>query len=250
MINRKFSLLLLSILLVCGSLALLFYQGKGEAFSPAQAKIRVLRGKDNTKLKPTAGEVEAFRNVSSKVSAKGQEPTSPQPKPKRQLDDRIPKHVPIKIKIKKEKEKEFQDRDDEQWIRYFELEVKNTGDKPIYFFTLVFSLPEVKAPDGNEYGFSLSFGRSDLVAFSEPIKPDDISLKPGETYVFKLSDMNTLGWEGFSGTYRKGMPQPQIVQIMLSIMNFGDGSGYQGPTGVVRRVPKKQSRSRFPDLAG
>src|SRR6202040_2966940 len=107
MITRKTSLLILSILLFCGSLTLLFYQGKGEAFSPQQAKMKVMRGKDKTKQGPTAAEIAAFRNVGRKGLTKGQDQASPQVKPKRQLDDLIPKHVPIKIKIKKEKEKDF-----------------------------------------------------------------------------------------------------------------------------------------------
>jgi hypothetical protein len=98
MFTRKTSLLLLSILLLCGSLTLLFYQGKGEAFAPNPAKMRVLRAKDKTKQGPTAGEIKAFRDTSRKALAKGQDAASPQPKPKRFLDDRIPKHVPIKIK--------------------------------------------------------------------------------------------------------------------------------------------------------
>src|SRR5215212_7843902 len=67
----------------------------------------------------------------------------------RELENTVPKHLPIKVKIKKEKEKAFKDLKNEKWLRDFELEVMNTGDKPIYFLSLSISLPEIKAPDGN-----------------------------------------------------------------------------------------------------
>jgi hypothetical protein len=54
-------------------------------------------------------------------------------KEERQLEDAIPKHVPIKVKIKAEKEKAFKDLHNEKWLRDLEIEVTNTGTKPIYF---------------------------------------------------------------------------------------------------------------------
>ncbi len=51
----------------------------------------------------------------------------------RNFENKIPAHIPIKIKIKKEKEKSFKDLTNEKWLREFELELTNTGDKPIYF---------------------------------------------------------------------------------------------------------------------
>ena len=66
---------------------------------------------------------------------------------KRQLDARVPAHLPIKIKIKKEKEEAFQDLNNEHWARDFELEVKNTGDRPIYALTLLWMLRDVRGPD-------------------------------------------------------------------------------------------------------
>lgn len=49
------------------------------------------------------------------------------------FENQIPAHIPIKIKIKKEKEASFKDLKNEKWLSEFELEVTNTGDKPIYF---------------------------------------------------------------------------------------------------------------------
>jgi hypothetical protein len=56
------------------------------------------------------------------------------------FENKIPAHIPIKIKIKKEKEESFKDLKNEKWLREFELEVTNTGDKPIYFLYIMLGL--------------------------------------------------------------------------------------------------------------
>jgi uncharacterized ubiquitin-like protein YukD len=48
----------------------------------------------------------------------------------REIDNQIPKHLPIKVTIKNlEKVKKL---DNEEWMRDLEIEIKNTGEKPIY----------------------------------------------------------------------------------------------------------------------
>src|SRR5437763_12472566 len=68
----------------------------------------------------------------------------------RELEDTTPTHLPIKVKIKKEKEKAFKDLNNEHWARDLELEVTNTGDKPIYFIDFILEMPEIKPADGNK----------------------------------------------------------------------------------------------------
>src|SRR3712207_4633634 len=55
-------------------------------------------------------------------------PSTAQSQPEaKELDDKIPKHLPIKVKVK--------NLDKKNWVREVEVEVKNTGDKPIYFLS-------------------------------------------------------------------------------------------------------------------
>jgi hypothetical protein len=96
------------------------------AFAPETLVIKVMRRKDKKQLPPTAADA-AFHF---------------QEKEERQLEDATPKHVPIKVKIKKEKEEAFKDLKNEQWLKELELEVTNTGNKPIYFLVFVLTLPE------------------------------------------------------------------------------------------------------------
>lgn len=70
----------------------------------------------------------------------------------RELEDTTPKHLPIKIKIREEKEKAFKDLRNEHWLSDLEIEVKNIGDKPIYFLGFVINIPENITPSGSMYG--------------------------------------------------------------------------------------------------
>src|SRR5436189_258009 len=49
----------------------------------------------------------------------------------RVFENKTPKDLPFKIKMKKEKEESYKDLKNDNWLREFELELTNTGDKPI-----------------------------------------------------------------------------------------------------------------------
>ena len=89
-------------------------------------------------------------------------PGSAQSTEERELEDTIPKHLPIKVKIKKEKEKAFKDLKNEKWARDLVLEVTNTGDKPIYLLHFVVIMPEIRDETGLNVGFALHYGRAEL----------------------------------------------------------------------------------------
>jgi len=74
------------------------------------------------------------------------------------FENKIPAHIPIKIKIKKEKEKSFKDLKNEKWLREFELELTNTGDKPIYFLYITMDTGVKFDRVGPEIVFPLTYG--------------------------------------------------------------------------------------------
>ena len=156
---------------------------------------------------------------------------------KRQLDNRVPGHLPIKIKIKKEKEEGFQDLNNEHWPRDFQLEVKNTGDRPIYALSLIWMLEEVKMPDGNPYGSSFRYGRSEFITNpGERPKPEDDPIEPGETHVFKLS---AIKFEGLESWVKDNNLSPvKTVMVVFNFICFGDDTGWHSPDG--RRFDKKK----------
>lgn len=148
---------------------------------------------------------------------------------KRQLDDHVPAHLPIKIKIKKEKEEGFQDLKNEHWPWDFQVEVKNIGERPIYALGLVWELSDVKAPDGNPYGATWNYGRREFrTSPGETPKPEDVPIKPGETHVFKLSKPTAGGLESFAKEYQLTL---KSVMVWFNYLCFGDGTCLEGPEG-------------------
>jgi hypothetical protein len=167
-------------------------------------------------------------------------PSIAQSPEERELKDTIPKHLPIKVKIKKEKEKAFRDLKNEKWMRDFELEVTNTGDKPIYLLHMLLILPEITAPDGINVGFLLHYGRRELGDIETKAGPDDIPIKPGETYVFSFPEIKVESWERFKR--RENRPDPKKLILHFQILSFGDGTGFVGNDGKpIPHAPNNRS---------
>lgn len=143
----------------------------------------------------------------------------------RLIENTIPKDVPIKVKIKKEKEQSFKDLKNEKWAREFELELTNTGDKPIYYLDILM-VTDVKAADGHRIVFPLQYGRAELGDIISKPWPDDIPIKPGETNVFKIHPGQVPAWE--EGQRKENRPQPKRMRLELQLLSFGDGTGYFG----------------------
>ncbi|MFY9620731.1 MAG: hypothetical protein WAM70_04570 [Pyrinomonadaceae bacterium] len=199
-------------------------------------KAKILRSKDKLKVKPDSAETAALRK-----QAKGQE--TPE---ERQFEDTTPKHVPIKVKIRAEKETSFKDLANDKWLRELEIEVKNTGTKPIYFLAFVMTLPDVKGPSGNPMGHDLLYGRGGLISITEPIRPSDIPIAQGETHVFTMPERYVRGWTRAMRDHN--LRQPKKVQIVFQFINFGDGTGYWGGTAAPLPNPsKKASQQTCPD---
>ena len=142
------------------------------------------------------------------------------------LENGVREHVPIKFKIKKEKEESFKDLKNEKWVREFELEVTNTGDKPIYFLYL-HVITDVKF-GATPLMFILHYGRPELGDLVTKALPDDVPIKPKETYTLKFHQGQIPAWEK---SVREGNhPDATKIRIVLFGLSFGDGTGYFGNT--------------------
>jgi hypothetical protein len=101
-------------------------------------------------------------------------------KEERIFENQIPSHLPIKVKIRAEKEKAAKDLANDRWHRDLEIEVKNTGDKPIYFMFFVLQMPGLES-GGAPLTFTLQYGERSLFSDSRgQAKPEDVPLKPKE----------------------------------------------------------------------
>jgi hypothetical protein len=144
----------------------------------------------------------------------------------RVLENGVREHVPIKIKIKKEKEESFKDLKNTKWAREFELEVTNTGDKPIYFL-FIDLVTDVKIGQ-SPLIFSLQYGRSELGDLISKALPEDVPIKPKETYILKLHPGQISAWE--NSVAKGNHPDATKLRVLLYGLSFGDGTGYFGNT--------------------
>lgn len=162
---------------------------------------------------------------------------------KRELENRVPKHVPLEINLRPEKEAAFRKLDNERWVRDLELDVKNTGDKPIYFFQFVLEMPDMTPAADRHTAFFMHYGRDKLILFETPLTSEDVLIKPGETVVLKVDKMDAEAWEhlwqGANGLLPWQLPKKVI--LLFERLNFGDGTGFDG--GDARPWPQAKQRS-------
>lgn len=216
-IHKRMAWLLL-LVTIAASLSLIITTRKGlgetSVQAPESTRIRVLRRKDRLHLKPTDKEIQDDQP----------------PPPERAFENLIPSHVPIKVKIKKEKEKAFKDLKNDKWTRDFALELTNTGAKPIYSIYMLVVLPEVRNRSGVKIVFPLVYGRNELGDTRTKALPEDVPIRPGETYVFTMSELQIPVWEQLQREEKR--PQPKRIQLKLQALSFGDGTGYIGNDGL------------------
>ncbi len=191
----------------------------------APRKIEILR--DKTRLtKPTGPwELATFKK------------SAPQDN-ERQLVDLIPKHVPLRIAIKKDKEAGFRDLNNEKWAREFELEVTNTGTKPIY--SLYFHVwTEVKAASGSRVMFPLYYGRDELGDIRMKAEPTDVPIKPGESVSLDIHPGIINAWD--YARKKENRPLPKHLEVRFQYLSFGDGTGYIGTSAAP--LPRKTAEA-------
>lgn len=146
------------------------------------------------------------------------------------LENKIPSHIPISVKVS--------NLNNPDWARDLEIEVKNTGDKPIYYLKLILLFEDVKSEDEvNPIGYPLAYGRHEMLNVSNKAQPEDVPIAPGEKYTFRLSQRQSDGWK--AGKAKLTRQDPQRLLLLFHNLNFGDGTGYFSTGGV--RVPRRIS---------
>lgn len=140
------------------------------------------------------------------------------------FENKIPSHIPIKIKIKKEKEQSFKDLKNEKWLREFELELTNTGDRPIYYVDITMNTEVKYEGSGPPFVFPLRYGRAELGDIVTKASSDDVPIKRGETIILLAKSVEA--WE--IGVREKRWPEATKFKAEIQILSFGDGTGYFG----------------------
>jgi hypothetical protein len=140
----------------------------------------------------------------------------------RELKDEIPKHVPIQVKVKNLK--------NDKWTDELEVEVKNTGDKPIYFLYFTLFFVDVKIENGDDIAFPFRYGRADLASMDSRATPDDVPIHPGETYLFKAPKSLANNWEKFRVS--RNFARPKKIGLRFHHLSHGDGTGFRNTGGT------------------
>ena len=160
--------------------------------------------------------------------------SGPPSRNERVLENAIPKNVPISMKFKKEKEESFKDLNNREWPREFELELTNTGDKPIYFLYIAL-ITDVRDYGTRLWVDALVYGRAELGDIVSKPGVDDVPIKPGETHVFRIDH---LTWER---SVREGRHADATrIQMLFQVLSFGDGTGLWGAQGSPYPPLRKQ----------
>ena len=154
----------------------------------------------------------------------------------RKFEAEIPEHLPIRVKLKSEKS--FKDLENKGWLRELEVEVKNTGSKPIYYLKFMCGLPDVFV-GGPLLSFSMWYGRSELIYPETSVESGDAPIMPGESTTLKASAQTVKGYE-YHRDVLKERDDPKRVVCRVQVIKFGDGTSLWGPDGKLP-PPKKHS---------
>jgi len=160
----------------------------------------------------------------------------------RKFENRVPEHVPVKIKLKNEQS--FKKKENKNWARELEIELKNTGTKPIYYIGAGITMPDIIIM-GNPLGKALKYGRRELALPGTPVEPEDVPILPGESVTLKFSEASASVYE--ENRDKEGRLDPKRVVFRMYMLNYGDGTYYLGTHGVpMKSEPKKRSSNGKP----
>ncbi|HEV2864002.1 MAG TPA: VCBS repeat-containing protein [Pyrinomonadaceae bacterium] len=169
------------------------------------------------------------------------------PADERRFEDTVAAHVPVKLKLRNEQK--LKDLKNKGWARDFEVEVKNTGTKPIYFLQLTLAFPEPELNIlGHRQALTMSYGRSRIGIPGNVAEPDDVPILPGETITLKLKEKEARAYEMFRDS--EGRPDPKKVEIEVVYVFFGDGTAFIGRKGKFESWPTKKRSENAPRPPG
>ncbi len=134
----------------------------------------------------------------------------------------------------------------ENFLEEMTVEIKNVGDKPIYYLYFAGLLPESKNAVGTRMGVTLRYGDRRLTNKTELPRSQDTPIKPGESVHIKIDEQIAFGYKSavregklsateFSKMFSK-------VRFRFQVLSFGDGTGYTLGNYVDRNVKKQVSK--------
>jgi len=109
---------------------------------------------------------------------------------------------------------------------------------------MIIEFPEIEIA-GNIVTVHVRFGSHSLFDDSKgKANPEDVPIKPKETYVLTLDEEAARAWEVWQK--REKWPQPKKIGIEFEQLNFGDGTGFFGGNGAPWPFPKPSESLALP----
>ena len=154
----------------------------------------------------------------------------------------------------------------DDWYRELEIEVKNISRRPIYYISLGLEFPNIppdtppftapppradgSMPARGTTGFSVDYGASRLSDLRVLAGPDDVPIKPGESYVFKIPEARVRGIEWMNQNMNLPPDAWKQIELSLDLISFGDGTGYMGSRRELFLKKKRASSDAARKAAG
>src|SRR5262249_27098692 len=137
----------------------------------------------------------------------------------RKFENKIPQHLPIKVKLRAEKEQAAKDLGNQRWHRDLELEIKNTGEKPIYYLSIIVKIPEITL-GGNPVSVHIRYGEHSLFDDSKGrANSDDVPIQVKQTIFLGLDEESARAWEQWQK--KEEWLQPKNVVLEFEELTFG-----------------------------
>jgi hypothetical protein len=174
-----------------------------------------------------------------------QDDPAPPDEKERKFENGIPAHVPLKVKLKNEQA--FKNPKNKEWVKELEIEVKNTGSKPIYYLNLTLTLDDFRLEDGHAVGLSISYGRNDLMYLDTALLPEDVPIGPGESVTLKIPPDQARGYGLIRDERQK--TDAKKIKFNMQFINFGDGTGLEMPVGVPSYNRRDSQKSPPPEAS-
>ena len=140
---------------------------------------------------------------------------------KSSLNDKVPKHLPLKIK--------FEKAETEDLLATINVKVTNTGNKPIYFLLLDIVPTDITDNKGIKFSFRLTYGEMKFYTPSEYASIEDKPILPGESTELSVDPKVLEGWNQRLDKDKK--LKPKHFEFNFRFLSFGDGSGFWSSDG-------------------
>jgi hypothetical protein len=134
-------------------------------------------------------------------------------------------------------------KENEDFPRDFEVEVKNVSSQPIYYLLIAGVLPDTKPHlQGLPLGFDLIYGAKSLANGERP-QTKDIPIKTGQAIRLSIPREAAEGLRKVLANENVPEMASRKIELYFQYLYFGDGSGFNGKGKTQSRLHRVSRKS-------